>query len=124
MVQAGTGSGLFNRLHDAYMLLSSKGDQLSDIINGPAFRTIDEKVFKNVKIPGIDKFNFKTSTPWIDVDQKAFYQGNDTVVRATFVVKTKYIPAEMLKDKQFLQLKEDFKRKVSNVFFLANPDSQ
>ncbi|MDE5024838.1 hypothetical protein NAI69_10130, partial [Francisella tularensis subsp. holarctica] len=61
----------------------------------------------NTKINGIDKLNSKLSTPWIDLNRKAYIiKDGESIIEQQYIIKKSFLSFEDMQSEQYKLLKK------------------
>lgn len=107
------------------MMLNYIPEQVNDLYLDFPSTSQYSVIIKNKHIPNIKSLNFKKKTPWFDVTRVCNYNGKDSEIHDTFLLKTSFISSEELATPEYRNLKLDLIKHYKNTaIFLDNSNSK
>ncbi|MBK2356692.1 DUF3857 domain-containing transglutaminase family protein [Francisella hispaniensis] len=95
-------------------------DSVNDIYIGPPITVIKKYIF-NTKINGIDKLNSTLSTPWMDLNIKAYInKEGESIVEQQYIIKKAFLTFEDRQSEQYKLLKKEFDKSFKKLLLVLN----
>ncbi|AUP75529.1 DUF3857 domain-containing transglutaminase family protein [Francisella tularensis] len=107
-------------LNSNYSFISPPEDSVNDIYIGPPITVIKKYIF-NTKINGIDKLNSTLSTPWIDLNRKAYIsKDGESIIEQQYIIKKSFLSFEDRQSEQYKLLKKGFDKSFKRLFLILS----
>ncbi|MBF9012785.1 transglutaminase, partial [Francisella tularensis] len=83
--------------------------------------TVIKKYIFNTKINGIDKLNSTLSTPWIDLNRKAYIsKDGESIIEQQYIIKKSFLSFEDRQSEQYKLLKKGFDKSFKRLFLILS----
>ncbi|MDE4969635.1 hypothetical protein NAI63_09720, partial [Francisella tularensis subsp. holarctica] len=81
--------------------------------------TVIKKYIFNPKINGIDTLNSTLSTPWIDLNRKAYIsKDGDSIIEQQYIIKKSFLSFEDSQSEQYKLLKKVFYNSIKSLYLI------
>jgi predicted transglutaminase-like cysteine proteinase len=74
-----------------------------------------ERIISNMHIKNINRLNYKVDKPWCSLQRMCAYQGKDTVINDTVVIKQSIIPSKDVHTASFKAFRDDLRQNFLNA---------